>query len=79
MLSRGPQLERVAGWPSRRDLEMQVRLARDLVVRCRAMNREIAELDRDETRVKALAPALLELSGCASVTPRSRSPRCRFI
>jgi transposase len=46
-----------------------VRLARELVVRCRALTRSIAELDRElEQRTAATAPALLELPGCAAVT-----------
>lgn len=68
-LSRPSQLERVRRWLARRPKEMQVRLARDLVSRCRVLNREIAELDRElEERVAEIAPALLELPGCAGVT-----------
>ena len=53
----------------RREQELQVRLARELVCRCRSLNREIAELDQElERRVAETAPALLELPGCAAVT-----------
>ena len=48
---------------------MQVRLARELVSACRSLNRKIAELDQElEHRTAAIAPALLELPGCAAVT-----------
>ena len=46
-----------------------MRLARDLVSRCRSLNREITQLDQElEQRVAVLAPTLLELPGCAAVT-----------
>ena len=68
-LDRPLHLERVSRWLARRDQELQVRLARELVVRCRALTRSIAELDRElEQRTAATAPALLELPGCAAVT-----------
>ena len=64
MLARSLHLERVAGWLVRQDQELQVRLARELVTRCRALNREIGELDQQlEQRTTALAPALLDLPG----------------
>ena len=48
---------------------MQVRLARELVTACRSLNRKIAELDQElEQQTVAIAPALLELPGCAAVT-----------
>ena len=48
---------------------MQVRLARELVSACRSLNRKIAELDQElEHRTAAIAPALLELPGCAALT-----------
>jgi transposase len=69
MLGRSSHLERVSRWFARRDQEMQVRLARELVTACRSLNRKIAELDQElEQRVTAVAPALLELPGCAAVT-----------
>jgi transposase len=69
MLSRSSHLERVSRWLARQDKEMQVRLARELVARCRSLNRTIAELDHElEQRVAEIAPALLELPGCAAVT-----------
>jgi len=69
MLSRGAHLERVARWLGRREQELQVRLARELVATIRQLNRAIAELDQElEQRTTAVAPALLELPGCATVT-----------
>jgi transposase len=68
-LSRPSQLEQVSRWLTRRPKEMQVRIARDLVSRCRVLNRQISELDRElEERAAELAPALLQLPGCAGVT-----------
>jgi transposase len=69
MLGRSSHLERVSRWLTRQDQEMQVRLARELVTACRSLNRKIAELDQElEQRVTVVAPALLELPGCAAVT-----------
>ncbi len=46
-----------------------MRLARELVGRCRSLNRTIDELDRElEQRTAEIAPALLELPGCGAVT-----------
>jgi putative transposase len=68
-LSRRSQLATVSRWLARRSKEMEVRLARDLVSRCRVLNREIAELDQElEARAKEIAPTLHELAGCAGVT-----------
>ena len=69
MLGRPSHLERVSRWLARREQELQVRLARELVVRCRSLNRVIDELDRElEQRTRETAPALLELPGCGAVT-----------
>src|SRR5262249_27134526 len=69
LLSRGSHLERVAHWLARREQELQVRLARALVSTIRTLNRAIAELDQElEQRTLEVAPALLELPGCAAVT-----------
>lgn len=69
MLSRGSHLERVGRWLARRQQELQVRIARELVTTIRQLNRTIAELDQElEQRTAELAPALLELPGCAAVT-----------
>jgi hypothetical protein len=46
-----------------------VRVARELVVRCRSLTRTIVELDRElEQRTAQTAPALLELPGCGAIT-----------
>jgi transposase len=69
MLARSLHLERVARWLARQEQQLQVQLARDLVARCRVLNREIAELDqRLEQRIVALAPALLDFPGCGAIT-----------
>ena len=68
-LGRASELERVGRWLARRPKEMQVRLARELVNGCRSLNRTISGLDQElEQRVRDLAPALLELPGCAALT-----------
>jgi transposase len=69
MLGRSSHLERVGRWLGRREQELQVRIARELVNRCRSLNRTIDELDQElGERVAAIAPALLELPGCGAVT-----------
>jgi transposase len=69
MLSRSSHLERVNRWLARQDKQTQVRLARELVARCRSLTRTIVELDAElEQRAVEIAPALLELPGCAAVT-----------
>jgi transposase len=68
-LDRAAQLDRVARWLSRREQELQVRLARDLITIIRQLSRTISELDQElEARTNAVAPALLELPGCAAIT-----------
>ncbi len=69
MLSRASHLERVSRWLARREPELQVRLARELVSTIRSLNRAIGELEQElEARTNEVAPALLELPGCAAVT-----------
>ena len=69
MLGRASHLERVARWLARQEQDLQVQLARELVGRCRSLNREIATLDQElERRTVQTAPALLALPGCAAVT-----------
>jgi transposase len=59
----------VSRWLARQPQDLQVRLARELVANCRSLNRAIAELDQElEQRTQQIAPALLELPGCAVVT-----------
>jgi len=69
MLGRSSHLERVSRWLARRDQELQVKLARELVSTIRSLNQTVAELDQElEHRVSEVAPKLLELPGCAAVT-----------
>jgi transposase len=68
-LDRPVHLDRVGRWLARRTPEVQVRVARELVVRCRQLTRTIVELDRElEQRTAETAPALLELPGCGALT-----------
>jgi hypothetical protein len=47
LLARPSHLERVSRWLARQDQELQVRLARELVARVRALTRAIGDLDRE--------------------------------
>jgi transposase len=68
-LDRATQLDRVGRWLARREQELQVRIARELVSIIRTLNRAVSELDQElEARTSEIAPALLELPGCAAVT-----------
>ena len=68
-LDRAIQLERVGRWLARREQTVQVRIARDLVGRCRFLGRAIGELERELATLTAqTAPALLELPGCGALT-----------
>jgi len=68
-LDRASHLDRVGRWLARREQDVQVRIARELVNRSRSLSREITELDQQlEQRANAVAPALLELPGCGAVT-----------
>src|SRR6266568_2712095 len=66
-LDRASHLERVGRWLARREQDVQVRIARELVKRCRTLTKAVAELKLDhelQQRATAVAPALLELPGC---------------
>jgi transposase len=68
-LDRAVWLDRLARQLSRRDQSIQVRIARDLVGRCRTLTRTILALDRElQQRTAALAPTLLELPGCGPLS-----------
>src|SRR5262249_42567470 len=68
-LDRPTQLDRVGRWLARREHEVQARIARDLVLRCRSLTRAVLELDRElEQRTAQFAPRLLELPGCGALT-----------
>src|SRR5579863_9144221 len=58
-LDRALWLDRLARKLARREQSTQVRIARDLVGRCKTLTRSIAELDRElQARTLALAPRL---------------------
>jgi transposase len=64
-LDRAVQLERVGRWLARREQTVQVRIARELVARCRSLTRSIRELEQElALRTTQTAPSLLELPGC---------------
>ena len=68
-LDRASQLDRVGRWLARREQDVQVRIARVLVNRCRSLTRAIDELNQQlEQRAATVAPALLELPGCGAIT-----------
>jgi transposase len=68
-LDRSAQLDRVSRWLTRRERDVQARIARELVNRCRSLTRTIVELDRElEQRSGQIAPALLTLPGCGTLT-----------
>lgn len=68
-LDRPVWLDRVARKLARRQQTLQVRIARDLVGRCRSLTRTIRDLERELAVMTAqTAPALLELPGCGAVT-----------
>jgi transposase len=71
-LDRASHLERVGRWLARREQEVQVRIARELVGRCRSLTRSIEELNEQlEQRTSAVAPALLDLPGYVVSWPSS--------
>ena len=68
-LDRTVWLERVGRWLSRRPRGVQVRLARDLVSRCRSLTRMIVELDRElETLERTDRASAAQLPGCGGLT-----------
>ena len=72
-LDRSVWLERLGRWLARREQTTQVRIARELLGRCRSLSRAIGELDRElQTQTTTLAPKLLD---CPAVQ-RSRRPNC---
>jgi transposase len=64
-LDRAVQLERVGRFLARRGQTVRVRIARELVARCRSLTRSIRELEQElALRTARAAPSLLELPGC---------------
>jgi transposase len=68
-LDRAVWLDRVARRLSRAERTVQVRIARELVGRCRGLTRSILALDRElQARIDKTAPALLALPGCGALS-----------
>src|ERR687898_1415962 len=64
-LDRTVWLDRVARRLRRSEQTVQIRIARELVRRCRSLTQTILALDRElQARIDAAAPALLTLPGC---------------
>jgi transposase len=68
-LDRPLWLERVARRLRRAEQTVQIRIARELVGRCRSLTRTILALDRElQARIDDAAPALLALPGCGPLS-----------
>ncbi len=68
-LDRAVWLDRVGRKLARCEQTTQVRIARDLLGRCKTLTRVIVELDRDlHLRVTGIAPQLLQLPGCGPLS-----------
>jgi transposase len=68
-LDRAVWLDRLSRQLARRQQTTQVRIARDLIARCRSLNRSIAELERElQERTATIAPQLLALPGCGPLS-----------
>jgi transposase len=68
-LDRALWLERLGRRLARREQTTQVRIARDLLGRCRSLSRSIAELEGElQERTQTIAPRLLELAGCGALS-----------
>jgi transposase len=68
-LDRTVWLDRLSRQLARRKQTTLVRIARDLLARCKTLTRSIAELDRElQARTQTLAPRLLELPGCGPLS-----------
>lgn len=64
-LDRSIWLDRLGRRLARFEQTTQVRIARDLLARCRALTRSVLELERElAQRTQLLAPRLLALAGC---------------
>jgi hypothetical protein len=75
-VDRAVWLDRIARWLACRPAEVQVRVARELVARCRSLTRSITDLDRDVGELSAqIAPRLLELPAALVLPPPSCWPR----
>jgi len=64
-LDRAVWLDRLARRLARREQTTQVRIARELLARCRSLTRSVLKLERElSVHTQLLAPALLRLPGC---------------
>jgi transposase len=68
-LDRALWLERLGRQLARGEQTTQVRIARELLGRCRALTRAIVALERElQARTQTIAPRLLELAGCGALS-----------
>ena len=68
-LDRTVWLDRLARRLARHEQTVLVRIARELVGRCRSLTRTILALDRElQARIEQTAPALLALPGCGALS-----------
>jgi transposase len=68
-LDRAVWLDRLARRLARNEQKVLVRIARELLSRCRSLTRTILELERElEKTTSATAPALLTLPGCGALS-----------
>jgi transposase len=68
-LDRSVWLDRLSRQLVRREQTTQVRIARDLLGRCRTLTRSIGEHDRElHARTQTIAPRLLQLPGCGPLS-----------
>jgi transposase len=68
-LDRAVWLDRLSRQLARRERTTQVRIARELIARCRSLNRSIVELEREpQERTTTIAPRLLALPGCGPLS-----------
>jgi transposase len=68
-LDRAVWIDRLARQLARREQTTQVRIARDLLRRCKTLTHSIVDLDHElHTQTQTLAPRLLELPGCGPLS-----------
>jgi len=68
-LDRAVWLDRLSRQLARRERTTQVSIARELIARCRSLNRSILELEREvQERTTTIAPRLLALPGCGPLS-----------
>jgi transposase len=68
-LDRAVWLDRLSRRLARRERTTQVWIARELIARCRSLNRSILELERElQERTTTIAPRLLALPGCGPLS-----------